>query len=265
MHPMLNTAVRAARKAGDVINRALNRIGDLNVTAKTRNDYVTEVDHAAEAAIVDIIRKAYPSHGILAEESGRQEGDDYQWIIDPLDGTTNFIHGLPQFAVSIALLHRGRIEQGVIFDPGRNELFTASRGGGAQVNDRRMRVSPARSLEGTLLGTGFPYKDQSYMDEYLATFKALAAQTAGIRRPGSAALDLAYVAAGRYDGFWEFNLSPWDIAAGVLMVQEAGGMVTDFGGGDNYLESGNVLASNGRLHTPMLKILRDNLPQEHRK
>lgn len=265
MHPMLTTAVRAARRAGDLINRALYRVADLSVTAKTRHDYVTEVDRAAEREIVEIIRKAYPNHGILGEEGGYTEGDEYQWIVDPLDGTTNFIHGMPQFAVSIALKHRDRLEQAVIYDPVRNELFTASRGGGAQLNERRLRVSNARSLEGALLGTGFPYRDTSYLDVYLATLKAFIGPTAGIRRPGSAALDLAYVAAGRFDGFWEFRLNPWDMAAGALLVQEAGGMVSDFGGGDHYLQSGNILASNGRIHSAMLKTLKDTVPVELRK
>lgn len=264
MHPMLATAIRAARRAGEIISRALYGVSDVSVTTKTRNDYVTEVDHAAERAIVEIIRRAYPGHAILGEETGLHEGDDFQWIVDPLDGTTNFIHGMPHFAVSIALKHRDKIEQAVIFDPIRNELFTASRGNGAHLNERRIRVSPARGLEGALLGTGFPYKDLSYLDAYLASFRAFIGPSAGIRRPGSAALDLAYVATGRFDGFWEFRLNPWDIAAGALLVQEAGGIVSDFNGDSGYLSSGNIVASNGRLHPPMLKILKETIPDAFR-
>lgn len=264
MHPMLTIAVRAARRAGDVITRALYRVQDLQVTSKSHNSFVTETDQAAEAAIIEVIRNAYPHHSILAEESGQHSGNDYQWIIDPLDGTTNFIHGMPHFAVSIALKHGEHLEQAVIFDPIRNELFTATRGQGAQLNDRRIRVNHLKTLEGALLGTGFPYHDFSFLDEYMQTLKAFAAQAAGIRRPGSAALDLAYVAAGRFDGFWEFKLKAWDIAAGVLLIQEAGGVVSDFAGGDNYLQSGNVLAGNPRIHSAMFKVLKETLPSAMR-
>ncbi|HSH28583.1 MAG TPA: inositol-1-monophosphatase, partial [Thiohalobacter sp.] len=246
MHPMLNIATRAARAAGDIIVRYIDRLDEINVASKERNDYVSEVDRRAEDAIIRILRRAYPDHGILAEESGTQAGsnDDYQWIIDPLDGTTNFLHGFPQFAVSIALAHKGRLEQGVVYDPLRQELFTASRGSGAQLNNRRLRVAQRKGLEGALLGTGFPFKTHEHLEPYLDMFRDLLLETSGIRRPGSAALDLAYVAAGRLDGFWELKLNPWDLAAGVLLIQEAGGIVGDFTGGHKFMQSGNVVAGN---------------------
>lgn len=256
MHPMLNIAVRAARSAGNVITRYLGRLDTLSITSKQRNDFVSEVDQLAEQEIIAVLRKAYPGHGILAEESGRQGGnDEYQWIIDPLDGTTNFLHGFPQFAVSIALKHRGRLDQGVIYDPVRQELFTASKGAGAQLNNKRIRVTGRKGLDGALLGTGFPFRQQQHLDAYLNMFRAVFADTAGIRRAGSAALDLAYVAAGRLDGFWEIGLSEWDMAAGVLMIREAGGLVTDFDGGEDYLETGNVVAATPKLHHILLQAI----------
>ena len=256
MHPTLNIAVRAARSAGNVIIRNLDRLDSLAVHTKDRNDFVTEVDQKAEQEIIYILRKAFPDHGILAEESGLREGDDYQWIIDPLDGTTNFLHGFPQFAVSIALRHKGRLEQGVVYDPLRQELFTATRGAGAMLNDRRLRVTKRKSLEGALLGTGFPFKAQQHLETYLDMFRVLFPHTAGIRRPGSAALDLAYVASGRLDGFWEIGLNIWDMAAGVLLIQEAGGLSSDFLGGHSYLESGNLVAGSPRVFTDILKAIR---------
>ena len=260
MHPMLNIAVRAARNAGDIIVRHLNRIDQLTVASKERNDFVSEVDRQAEDEIIAVIRKAYPDHGVLAEESGTHAGsDEFQWVIDPLDGTTNFLHGFPQFAVSIALKHRGRLDQAVVYDPMRQELFTASRGAGALLDNRRIRVSKQTSLDGALLGTGFPYKQQQHMDAYLGMFKALAADSAGIRRPGSGALDLAYVAAGRFDGFWEIGLSPWDMAAGVLLVREAGGLVGDFSGGHEFMETGNIVAAAPKLFPAMLREIRPHL------
>ena len=263
MHPMLNIAVRAARNAGDIIVRHLNRIDQLTVASKERNDFVSEVDRQAENEIIAVIRKAYPDHGILAEESGRHQGnDEFQWIIDPLDGTTNFLHGLPQFAVSIAFKQKGRLDQAVVYDPMRQELFTASRGSGAFLDNRRIRVTKQNTLTGALLGTGFPYKDQRHLDAYLEMFKALIADTAGIRRPGSAALDLAYVAAGRFDGFWEIGLNAWDMAAGVLLVREAGGLVSDFSGGHDFLESGNIVAAAPKLFPLMLRTIRPHLNQE---
>jgi len=267
MHPMLNIAVRAARQAGNVIARSFPHVDSLSVDTKSRNDFVSDVDRLAEQEIINTLRKAYPEHAILAEESGESSNgnDEYQWVIDPLDGTTNFLHGFPQFAVSIALRYRGKLDQAVVYDPISQDLYTASRGAGAQLNGRRIRVTSRKMLEGALLGTGFPFKNQELLDTYLETFKALFRDTAGIRRPGSAALDLAYVAAGRLDGFWEFDLKPWDMAAGALLVQEAGGKVGDFAGGDTYLENGNVIAGNLKIFDAMLKEIRPCLPEHIKK
>ena len=259
MHAMLNIAVRAARNAGDIISRAVDRLDTVTVTSKARNDFVSEIDHRAEQEIIAVIRKAYPSHALLAEESGVLGGDDFEWVIDPLDGTTNFLHGFPQFAVSIAVRHKGRLEHAVVYDPLRQELFTASRGGGAQLNAKRIRVSSQKNLEGALLGTGFPYSQMTHLDAYLAMFKALIEPTAGIRRPGSAALDLAYVAAGRFDGFWEIGLKPWDMAAGMLLIQEAGGLVSDLCGNSKALETGNIVAGTPKVFKAMLQTIRPHL------
>ena len=250
---MLTIAVRAARAAGDLIVRYVDRIDTLTISSKGRNDFVSEVDRQAEQEIVGILRKAYPSHAFLAEEGGRYglPKGEFTWVIDPLDGTTNFLHGFPQFAVSIALLHRGNIECGVVYGPMRQELFTAKRGGGATLDNRRLRVTRQSTFTGALLGTGFPFKDQRHNDAYFGMFRALMKDSAGIRRAGSAALDLAWVACGRMDGFWELGLMPWDIAAGVLLIQEAGGIVTDLEGGSKYLETGNVLTANPKLHELM--------------
>lgn len=261
MHPMLNIAIRAARKAGDIIARGLEQGQNLRYDLKGQNDYVTEVDRRAEAAIIEILLKAYPEHGILAEESGACEGkENYTWIIDPLDGTTNFVHGFPQFAVSIGLEHQGKIEQAVVYDPLLQELFSASRGHGAYLNDRRIRVTQLSQMQHALLGTGFPFRSTEYLDTYLCTFKQLFPNCAGVRRAGSAALDLAYVAAGRLDGFWEFSLKPWDLAAGTLLIQEAGGLVSDMQGQQHYLDSGHVLTANAKLHRQLLEIVTGCLP-----
>lgn len=265
MHPMLNIAVRAARAAGTIIIRSSDKIDTLDITMKSENDYVSEVDKNAEQEIIYTLKKAFPKHAILAEESGEHQGNEYEWIIDPLDGTTNFLHGFPQFAVSIALQHRGRIEQAVIYDPLRQELFTASHGRGALLNERRIRVSSKRDLEGALLGTGFPFKQQQYLDMYMETFKALFPMTAGIRRAGSAALDLAYVAAGRLDGFWEIGLQKWDMAAGALLIQEAGGFVSDFSGDSDYMNTGNVVAANPKLIKSLLTTIKPHLLPELQK
>ncbi len=262
MHPMLNIAVSAARRAGNIIVRSLDHLDSLAVTTKSQNDFVSDVDRHAEQEIVNTIKKAYPNHSILAEESGMIEGNEYQWIIDPLDGTTNFLHGFPQFAVSIAMMRNGILEIGLVYDPVSQDLFTAEKGGGAQLNGRRIRVSNRKGLEGALLGTGFPFKQQQHLDVYLETFKALFPDTAGIRRPGSAALDLAYVAAGRLDGFWEIGLNQWDIAAGALLVKEAGGSITDFGDGDSFLETGNVIAGNLRVRDAIYTRIHSLLPAE---
>jgi myo-inositol-1(or 4)-monophosphatase len=259
MHPMLNIAVRAARSAGNIIVRSIDRLDIISVSTKGRNDYVTEVDRAAEQEIIRILHKAYPNHGIRGEESGSAQGDEHLWIIDPLDGTTNFMHGFPQFAVSIALLRRGLLMQAVIYDPLRQELFTATRGSGALLNDRRLRVSHQHSLDGALLGTGFPFRSHERLDAYLDSFRAVFTQAAGIRRPGAAALDLAYVAAGRLDGFWEIGLKEWDVAAGALLIQEAGGIITDLKGGEDYLVTGSVIAGTPRVHADMVKAFRPHL------
>ncbi len=244
---MLTIAVRAARSAGDIILRSADNLDRIQVDQKSKNDFTSEVDRNAEQEIIKIIRTAFPDHGFLAEESGEQIGNDYVWVIDPLDGTTNFLHGFPQYAVSIALKIKGKLEVGVVYDPLRDELFTASRGGGAMLNNRRLRVTKQNSLRGALIGTGFPFKKQEHLDAYLQMFRAICIDAAGIRRAGAAALDLAYVAAGRLDGFWEIGLHEWDMAAGVLLIQEAGGVVTDFSFNDNYLESGNLIAGNPRM------------------
>jgi len=254
LQPALNIAVRAARTAGNLIVRYVDRVDTLTVTAKGRNDFVSEVDRRAEQIIIDTIRKAYPAHGILAEESGAQRGGEHVWVIDPLDGTTNFLHGFPQYAVSIALKHRDRLEQAVVYDPLRQELFTATRGEGARLNDRRIRVTRC-NLADALLGTGFPFRRLADLDTYLATFKALVQRTAGVRRAGSAALDLAYVAAGRLDGFWEFGLREWDMAAGALLIQEAGGVLSAPDGAEDYLARGDVVAGNPAVLKGILQTI----------
>lgn len=251
---MLNIAVRAARSAGDLIVRSSDNVGRLRINQKSRNDFASEVDQMAEREIINIIKTAYPEHAILAEESGAHEGNDYVWVIDPLDGTTNFLHGFPQYAVSIALMHKNKIEVGVVYDPLRDELFTAKRGGGAMLNNRRIRVTAQTGLAGALIGTGFPFKNLQHIEAYLGMFRAMS-DSSGIRRAGAAALDLAYVAAGRLDGFWEIGLHEWDMAAGILLIKEAGGVVTDFSFNDKYMESGNVIAANPRMHQTMYQAI----------
>jgi myo-inositol-1(or 4)-monophosphatase len=265
VHALLNIAVRAAREAGEVIIRSLNRLESLTITSKGRNDYVSEVDHAAEAEIIKLIRKNYPSHAFLAEESGRSGDGDTVWIIDPLDGTTNFLHGFPTFSVSIACQIRGRLEHAVVYDPISQEIFSASRGGGAHLDNRRIRVSKQRGLEGALISTGFPYRaNAKYMDCYLAMLRAVMENTSGIRRPGSAALDLAYVAAGRTDAFWEIGLGPWDTAAGTLLVQEAGGRIGTLTGGE-YTQGGNIIAGTPKVYAAMVELLGPHIPEELRE
>jgi myo-inositol-1(or 4)-monophosphatase len=258
MHPTLTIAVKAARRAGNLINRGARDLDLLTVTTKGPKDFVSEIDRAAEAAIVETLLDAYPDHAILAEEGtakGANAEAENLWIIDPLDGTTNFLHGFPQYCVSIALQHRGQITQGVIYDPVRNDLFTATRGRGAFLNDRRMRVSKRHQLRDCLIGTGFPFRDGSYLDTYLRMMKTMIEQTAGHRRPGAAALDLAYVAAGFYDGFWEVGLNPWDVAAGSLLVQEAGGLIGDLSGEGEFLYGGQVIAANPKVFAQMITLL----------
>ena len=251
--------VKAARRASQIINRASHDIEHLKITTKQYNDFVTEVDRAAEAAIIDTLREAYPDYGILAEESGQtagtESGSEYQWIIDPLDGTTNFIHGFPQYAVSIALAYKGQLNQAVVYDTLRNEMFTASKGGGAYLNERRIRVSKCLRVEDALLGTGFPFRHLEHLDAYMAIFKDFTQRCPGIRRAGSAALDLAYVASGRLDGFWEFGLAPWDMAAACLLITEAGGLVGDLAGGEDYLKTGNLVAGSPKVFAQILQTI----------
>jgi myo-inositol-1(or 4)-monophosphatase len=262
MHPLLNIAVRAARRAGEVIVRSLNHLDSLTVTSKGRNDFVSEVDRAAEAEIIGIIRKHYPQHAFLAEESGKSGEDDTIWIIDPLDGTTNFLHGFPVFAVSIACQQKGRLEHGVVYDPMRQELFTTTRGSGAHLDNRRIRVSKQRGLDGALVATGFPFRANTrYLDAYLAMLKAAIENTAGIRRPGAAALDLAYVAAGRVDAFWEIGLAPWDTAAGTLLIQEAGGRIGTLSGAE-YRQEGHVLAGTPKVYSALLEKFAPFIPAD---
>lgn len=261
MHALLNVAVAAARRGGDTLIRSLNRLGGLQVETKGRNDFVSEADHIAERAIVETIHRHYPGHAILAEEGGRQGESDHLWIIDPLDGTTNFLHGFPVFAVSVGLQVKGRLEHGVVYDPMRQELFTASRGQGAQLDGRRIRASRRPGLDGALIGTGFPFrKSGPAPDAYLAMLKDVIMHTAGVRRPGAAALDLAYVAAGRLDGFWELGLAPWDMAAGVLLIREAGGIVSGLDGSEDFLEHGHILTGNPKIYAALAKLFAPHIP-----
>ncbi|MEX0729200.1 MAG: inositol monophosphatase family protein [Aquisalimonadaceae bacterium] len=253
MNPMVNIAVRAARNAGNVIVRNMDRLDRIRVEAKGLNDYVSEVDRMAEREIIDVLHRAYPDHQILAEESGAQGHNDHVWLIDPLDGTTNFLHGLPHFCVSIALQVKGRLEVGVIYDPVRQELFTAHKGGGAALDGRKLRMRAQKSIEGRLIGTGFPFRQPKNMDCYMEMFRAVSRRAGDLRRAGSAALDLAYVASGRLDGYWEIGLEPWDLAAGALLVREAGGMVGDFDGSEHYISNGNIVAGSPKLFHDLLK------------
>lgn len=259
---MLNIAVKAARRAGNLIHRSADKIDHLTITKKSHADFVSEVDRAAEQSIIQTLLEAYPNHAILAEESGNQGDSEFLWIIDPLDGTTNFLHGLPQYSVSIALQHKGITTQAVVYDPVKNELFTATRGSGAFLNDKRLRVTKRLHLVDSLIGTGFPYTRFEHMEAYLAIFKELIQKTAGLRRPGSAALDLAWMAAGRYDGFFEIGLKPWDMAAGCLLITEAGGLVSDLRGLDSFLKSGNLCAGNPNIHPLLLQVMAPHLTQE---
>ena len=267
MQPVVTIAVRAARRAGQIILRAFDRLERVIVEEKGEHDLVSEVDREAEAAIIETLRGAYPQHGVLAEESGAtHEGSSgYTWIIDPLDGTTNFLHGIPHFCISIALAKGNKVEHGVVFDPIRNEIFYASRGYGAQLNDKRIRVSQRNEMNAAVLGTGIPFRDvDQYLPAYLPMLDAMSRQCRGIRRMGSAALDLAYVAAGRFEGFWEIGLKPWDIAAGVLLVEESGGLVSDLAGKSRHMETGNILVANKKIYKEMLRALRPHLPEVFR-
>ena len=261
MQPLLNIAIRAARSAGDFIVRKMNKLPDIKVETKSPNDFVTEVDRQAEERIIETLLKAYPNHSILAEESGAIEGsEDYRWIIDPIDGTTNYLHGFPHFAVSIACQHKGRLQHGVIYDPLKQEIFSASRGDGATLNDRRIRVTNLKSTQGALLGTGFPFKHREQLSTFLALFNEFFKTASDIRRAGSAALDLAYVASGRLDGYWESGLQSWDVAAGALILREAGGLIGDYNGDEHYLENGQIIAANPKIFGEMLRKI-----QQHTK
>jgi len=259
MHPMLNTAVKAARRAASIINRASFDVDRLQIDQKRQNDFVTEVDRAAEQAIIEVLLQAYPDHAILAEETGASanlnEGSENVWIIDPLDGTTNFLHGFPQYCVSIALQHRGQITQAVVYDPNRNDLFTASKGGGAFLNDKRIRVTRCDKLHEALIGTGFPYSDLSVLEQYIQMFRIMTERSGGLRRAGAAALDLAWVACGRMDAFFERDLRPWDVAAGTLLVTEAGGIAGTFRGESDFLHKGEIIAGTPKVFAPMVNLL----------
>src|SRR5512140_1921632 len=258
LHPMLNVAVKAARAAGAIINRAALDVESVRVSQKQVNDFVTEVDHASEAVIIEHLLTAYPHHGICAEESGKTHGakdSDFVWIIDPLDGTTNFIHGFPVYCVSIALAVKGKVEQACIYDPSRNDLSTATKGRGAYMNDRRMRVSKRIDLRQCLISTGFPFRPGDNFNNYLRMMSEVMQRTAGLRRPGAAALDLAYVAAGFADGFFESGLSPWDVAAGSLLITEAGGLIGNFTGDADFMEQKECVAGNPKIYGQLVAIL----------
>jgi myo-inositol-1(or 4)-monophosphatase len=256
MQPLLNIAITAARQAGDIIIRHLEQLDRIKINAKNGDEYFSEVDIKAEQAIINTIHKAYPDHGIIAEESGNQnDSSETTWIIDPLDGTHNYLHGFPFYAVSIAIRVKNRIEHAVVYDPLRHECFSASRGRGARLNDRRLRVSKQTQLSAALLASGFPFRDVALAQRYLPTFEVMIGKCAGVRRTGSAALDLAYLACGRLDGFWEFGLRPWDIAAGSLLVQEAGGLISDLQGGEDYLRQGDVIAGTPKVFKSLFQTL----------
>ena len=262
MNPILNTALKAARRAGDMMVRASGNLSALKINSKAFNDFVSDVDRESENIIIQILQEAYPHHKITTEETGSHGNAkaEYEWIIDPLDGTTNYLHGHPQYAISMALLHKGSLQEALIYAPERNDLYMASRGQGALLNDRRIRASSRFELNQCLIGTGFPVVDQSMMDTYLAILRDLLARTAGGRREGAAALDLCAVACGRFDGFFEFNLKPWDVAAGALIASEAGAIVTDMRGEQGWLESGDIVCANPKVLAQMLHIIQKHLP-----
>lgn len=257
MQALLNTAITAARRAGDTAIRYSRRLDELEIRSKARNEFVSQVDVAAEQIIIETIRELYPSHGIIGEETGEQAGDETVWIIDPLDGTTNYLHGFPMYAVSIGIQIKGRMSVGVVYDPSKQELFTAIRGGGAQLDGHKIRVNAKQKLAGSLIGTGFPYRENDrWMDVYLNQFRAVMQVAADCRRPGAAALDLSYLAAGRLDGFWEFGLQPWDIAAGALILREAGGIISSLTDDGDYMETGNIIAGAPKVHAELEQLLR---------
>jgi myo-inositol-1(or 4)-monophosphatase len=262
MHALLNVAVIAARRGGDTLIRSLNKLDKIKVELKGRNDFVSDVDRAAERAVIEAIHKHYPDHAILAEEGGAQGDSEFLWVIDPLDGTTNYLHGFPTFAVSVGLMHNGRLEHGCVYDPMRQELFTASRGQGAELDGHKIRVSGCKSMERALIGTGFPYRDSSAaVEPYLGMLAKAMRETSGVRRAGAAALDLCYVAAGRLDGFWETGLSKWDLAAGALIIREAGGIISSLDGGEDFMETGNVLAGTPKVYAGMARLFAPEIRQ----
>jgi len=262
MHPLLNVAVMSARRAGSALIKKMVNLEKLKVEQKGHNDYVSDADRAAEKAVINCILKHYPDHAILAEESGVQGESDTVWIVDPLDGTTNYLHGFPVFAVSIGVQINGRMEHAVVYDPLRQELFTASRGEGAHLDGRRIRVSGQKQLERALVGTGFPYRQaDEEIEPYLKMLAKVVRSTSGVRRPGAAALDLVYVAAGRLDAFWETGLAPWDLAAGVLIIREAGGMVSGLDGSENFLETGHILTGTPRIYRELAKLCAPEIKQ----
>ena len=255
MHPFINIAIKAARSAGDVIMRGYDRLDRVTISNKSKYDFVTSVDLTAEKLIINDIRSAYPDHAILAEESGHIDGEQYEWIIDPLNGTTNFIHGIPNFAVSIAIKYKNRIEYGVIYDPVHRDLFTTVRGSGSFKNDRRIRCGQKKHLEKALIGTGFPFRSEKYQNSYCNALKDLSKKCLGIRKAGATSLDLAYVASGQLDGFWELGLEIWDIAASVLLIKEAGGLISDLNGRENHLKNGNIVCGNPKIFKTLLRTL----------
>lgn len=255
MHPFINIATKAVREASKIMLRYYDQLDTLEVSEKSRNDFVTQVDKVAEEIIVEVIRASYPNHSIIGEEGTQISNGEFVWVVDPLDGTNNFIHGFPHFCISLAVKKGAEIIIGVIYDPIRQELFTAAKGEGAQLNNRRIRVSGTAKMQQALIGTGFPFRDQVHYKDYLKGFEAILPESSDVRRAGSAALDLAYVAAGRLDGFWEYGLQQWDIAAGALMIKEAGGMASDFKGTHQFLESGNIVAGNPSIHKALLGYL----------
>jgi len=259
MHPLINIATKAIRSASKIIIRATDRLDTIHIAEKAHNNFVTEIDQQAEQEIIRTIHESYPDHAILGEESGASGSSDYTWIIDPIDGTTNFFHGHPHFCISIGVKYKDRMEHGVIYDPLRQELFTATFGAGATLNDRRIRVAQQKQLEGTLIASSLGNKSNKELDNYLKILASILPQAAGMRRSGAAALDLAYIACGRIDGIFGMNLAPWDIAAGTLIIQEAGGIVTDFEGNNNYLTTGNVIAGNQNMSTIILQIVQKKI------
>jgi len=260
-HPLINIATEAARSASKIILRFMDHMESIEINEKNINDIVTEVDKLSEQEIINHIQKAYPAHSILAEESGYTEGNEYCWIIDPLDGTSNYVHSFPHFAISIAIKKNDKLEASLVYDPIRNELFTAVNGKGAHLNNRRIRVSDCKKLENALIGTGFPYKKKQHIKPYLSVFESIFLNASGVRRAGSAALDLAYVAAGRLDGFWEASLKEWDMAAGVLLIQEAGGILSDFQGENNYMFTGNIVGGNPKIHKAIRDLIKTSLKE----